>query len=160
MEAIKMTDLSIRQFIESMSSELSDETKKKWEALSTLLLSEGIGGFSKKELKTLLDGRDLNSLSIDEYCELVESRYNDKVPKIDYNKNCKYMIRAYRESAGTICYLPEEMADKDADIDLGCVRDKTNNIITFESLEEASKFSRVLLDKFKGGRMTDVLLDK
>jgi hypothetical protein len=52
------------------------------------------------------------------------------------------------------------MADKDVDIDLGCVRDKTNNIITFESLEEASKFSRELLDKFKGGRMTDVLLDK
>ena len=155
-----MTDLNIRQFIESMSSELSDETKKKWEALSTLLLSDGIGGFSKKELKTLLDGRDLNNLSIDEYCELVESRYTDKVPKIDHSKNCNYMVRAYREPAGTICYMPVKMDSKDKDIDLGCVRDKTNSIITFESLEEASRFSRRVLDKFKSGSMDDVIVDK
>ena len=152
-----MTDLSIRQFIDGMASELSDETRRKWEALSTLMLSEHVGGFSDKELKALLDGRDLSSLSIDEYCELVESRYIDKVPKIDRRGN--YMIRAYRESAGTIYYTPEKMDCPGMDIDLGCVRDKNNNIITFVSLDTASAYSRELLDKFKQGKMSDVTVD-
>ena len=154
-----MTDLDLRRFLETMRVDLTDENRRQWDAVSTLILDKSLGGFDAKTVSGIIGNRSLEDISIEEYCDLIESRYSDKVPKLDSDMGDKsYVIRAYRESDGKICYLPEQVSDMSLDLDLGCVRNKNNTVVSFNDLTSASEYARKLIDKFKTGEVEDVLI--